>query len=186
MELYPHKSGIGGMEPIALQDQNVAVHYGTAVYYRKVTFSEAIPPFQAIDVGALAAGATSVRTAMPRLDMPDGEFAQFRWYPIDNIICRLWIPNTVGKYKLLAWQSYVDQTIISRDPCLHLTEFFVWENNRPSVEAMNPMDYALLASRIIVMGFRYVSTEIEDKALLNGFKSGTSPCTHIWASGIGS
>ena len=185
MELYPYKSGLGLMEPIALQDHYVAVHYGNSIYYRKVDFFEAIPPFQALDIGAIAAGTTSLRTALLRLDMPDEEFLQARWYPLDNAICRFWLPLAEGKYKLLNWQGTVDQTIVHRDPCLHMTEFFVWENNRPSVEAQNPMDYGLLACRIIVMGYRFYSEEVKDTELLKSIKAGRTPCTHVWASGRG-
>ena len=184
MELHPYKSGLGLMEPVALMQQNVCIHYLKEVYYRTIDFLEAIPPFQAIDIGAIALGTTAPRTAVPNLDMPDDEFGQFRWFPLDNAHCRFWLPGAAGKYTLLNFQGFVDPTIVNKDPCLHLTEFFVWENNRPSIEAMNGMDYPLRACRIVVMGYRFHTVKLT-KDVVDGIKAGKEPCTYVWCSAMG-
>ncbi len=39
--------------------------------------------------------------------------------------------------------------VVERDPCLHLTEFNVWEDNNPWFAATNYTDYALNACRLV-------------------------------------
>lgn len=188
MNGYMYKSGLGMMEPVATIGQYVAVHYLDAIYIRRVRFLEAIPPFQAVDVGAIAAQTVSARTAMNNLEMPDSEFGQFRWFPLDNVQVRLWLPQSQGKSILRNIMVPVDPTIVTRDPCLHLTEFYVWENNRPFVECINYSDYAVAMSRVVVMGYRFnVEPVAPDaarrKEIESAIMSGSQPATHVWCSG---
>jgi len=181
-DLYPHKSGWGMMEPIALINHNVCVLYGSSRHYRKVQYFEPIPPFQCLDIGGIAAATTAVRTAAPNLEMFDNEFGQYRWYPIDNVQVRLWLPQVDGRYSLRNIQVPVGMEIQDRDPDLHFTEFFVWEDRHPFFEAMNIMDYALTTCRIIAQGFRYV-TEPLAKPLITRIEHGEVACTYVVASG---
>ena len=183
-DLYSFKAQVGMFDPVALQDQNVCVHYLAARFYRMVDFLEGIPPFQCIDLGALAAQTVSPRTAITNLDMPDDEFALFRWYPLDNAQIRLFLPTGVAKFELLNVQVPVDYKTMQRDPNLVSTEIVVWENNRPAIEAINGMDYGLAAVRIIAMGYRFHSIELE-KPIIAAIQKGEVPCTHIWATGRG-
>jgi hypothetical protein len=179
-----YKSGLGLMEPVALQGQNVALHQPAGnVMYRYVTFYESVPPFQCIDVGAVPAQTVSARTNITNLDMPTNEFGQFRWYTIDNVQVRLFLPQAIGKSVLRNLQIAYGREVVDRDPCLHLTEFFVWQDQRPAVEMVNFMDYAVNASRIIAMGFRFHTEEIKDSGLLTAIKGNNTPCTHIWCTG---
>lgn len=175
-------SGLGLMEPVARIGDNVAIHYLDTVSLRRVRFQEAIPPFQALDAGALAANTTTARTNVPNLSMADSEFGQFRWYPLDNIQVRLFLPQSQGKYILRNVQTALDPQVVNRDPCLHLTEFYVWEDNRPFVEILNYADYALTQTRIVAMGFRFnvekIDTDLEKKIL-----GGLEPVVHVWCSG---
>ncbi len=181
-DLYPHKSGLGFMEPVALINHNVCILYGSAKHFRKVQYLEPIPPFQCLDIGAIALQTTTARTAAPNLDLFDNEFGQYRWYPIDNAQIRLWLPQVDGRYSIRQMQVPVGMEILDRDPCLHLTEFFVWEDYHPFFEAMNFMDYALTQCRIIAQGFRFVTTEL-GKSVIAAIEAGTVACTYIVASG---
>jgi len=181
-DLYPHKSGLGLMEPVALINHNVCVIYGSVKNWRRVVYLEPIPPFQCLNVGNIAAQTTTARTNCPNLQLLDNEFGQFRWYPIDNAQIRLWLPQADGRYLLRQMQGVVDPMIVQRDPCLHLTEFFVWEDYNPWFEAMNIMDYILAQCRIIAQGFRYVTTELT-RATISAIEAGTVPCVYIVASG---
>ncbi|GAH71704.1 unnamed protein product, partial [marine sediment metagenome] len=69
-----------------------------------------------------------------------------------------------------------------RDPCLHLTEFFVWEDYHPFFEAMNFMDYALDQCRIIAQGFRFVTSEL-GRSEVARIEAGEIACTYVVASG---
>ncbi len=183
-DLYAFKAQVGMFDPIALQDQNVCIHYLNSRFYRNVDFLEGLPPFQCWDLGALLAGTVSPRTALTTLDMPDDEFALFRWYPLDNAQIRLFLPTGVAKFQLLNIQVPVDYKTMQRDPNLVSTEIVVWENNRPAIEAINGMDYDLAAVRIVAMGYRFHTFELE-KTVVKDIQDGKVPCVHIWATGRG-
>lgn len=180
-DLYPHKSGLGLVEPVALIGQNVCVIYGTDKHFSKVEYLEPIPPFQALDIGAIAAQTVSARTPCPRLECFDNEFGQFRWFPEDNAQVRLFLPEASGRYTLRTLQVPVEPNIVDRDPDLHLTEFYVWGDRTPAFEAMNFSDYALNACRIIVMGYRFVIREMTSAE--KGRVTQGEPCTYVVASG---
>lgn len=182
-DLFPHKSGLGFMEPVALIGHNVCVKYANDNHYRRVIWFEPIVPFQALNVGAIAAGAVSPRTQAPLLQLWRNEFAQFRWFPLDTAQVRIYVPNADGRMQLCNLQVPVDPTIVTRDPCLHLTEFYVWENRNPAFEAINYTAAALAQCRIMVQGFRFVTEELPaDK--INQIRSGSLQCTYVVASGF--
>ncbi len=180
--LYPFKSGLGLVEPVALTKENVCIVYGTDYYYRKVAWLESLPPFQFANIGAIAAQTNSGKFDATNLQFQKEEFAQIRWFLLDNAQVRLWLPDADGKYRTRSMMAYVDLNTVYRDPCLHLTEFFVWEDHNPWFEALNGMDYALTQCRLIGMGFRY-KVEALDAAVITSIKSGTTPCTYVFASG---
>lgn len=181
-DLYSHKSGIGLMEPVALINHNVCILYGSVKNWRRVIYLEPIPPFQCLDIGAIVAQTTTPRTQAVNLQLLDNEFGQFRWFPIDNAQIRLWLPQVDGRFVLRQMQVPVDMTITDRDPCLHLTEFYVWEDYSPWFEAINFMDYALTQCRIIAQGYRYITTELS-KTTISAIEAGTVPCVYVVASG---
>lgn len=189
-DLYIFKAQIGMVDPIALQGHNVCIHYVQNTYYRQVDFLESIPPFQCINIGALAANATSARTNVVNLEMPDNEFGLLRWWPIDDAQIRLYHPAGIAKWQLRNLQIPLDMNIINRDPNLVSTEIAIWEDNRPAMEAINGHATALGAVRIIAIGYRFHTLDLESgqyakPELVKGLKNGTEPCTHIWCSGRG-
>ena len=209
MDTYPYKASPSGeMEPIAHQYWNVCIHYVKSLFYRKVEFYESVPPWQCIDLGALAAGVTSGRTNITQMDMYDDEFGQYRFFPLDPIQVRLFLPRGSAKADLMTAQPPVDQNIRVFNPSLSMTEIFVWQQNRPAVEAINGSGYNLAMTRIIAKGFRYHTKEIyartlEEKRAVESLASlpenakkkekdlmeklideGRLPCVHVWASGM--
>jgi len=190
-DLYIFKAQVGMFDPIALQNQNVCIHYVQNNYYRRVDFLEAIGPFQCLDVGALAATTVSARTNIPNLEMADNEFGLFRWWPLDDAQIRLFHPVGMAKWQLRNLQVPVDMNIINRDPNLVSTEIAVWEDNRPAIEAINGHAFALNAVRIIALGYRFHTVNLEGTGkfanpdLVKALESGEKPCTHVWASGRG-
>lgn len=156
MEGYPFKSiNSLDMEPVASMYHNITIHYIRQTIYRKVIFTEPIAPFQCIDLGALGVGATGALTNIPNLEMYDGELGQWRWYPLDNAQVRLYLPSTGSKQDLKNIQPPIDPTIVSTNPSLNMTEFFVWQDNRPAVQAIAGL--ALNAVRIIAKGYRFMT-----------------------------
>ena len=188
MDLYPFKSGNGGMEPVAMPYHNVRIIYGSEIHYRLVTRMESIPPFQAVNVGAIAAGATNANpTEIQNLRLFNNEFGQFRWYPIDHMQVTVYLPQADGKFRLKQLMVPVDEMVVERDPDLHLTEIFIWEDHTPWVTCLNYTDYALAVSRIIAMGFRFrVTDEDLPDDIIQGIKQGQIPCVTVQCSGFAS
>lgn len=207
-DLYSFKAQVGLFDPVALQNHNVIIHYVSNVYYRRVDFLEAIPPFQCVDIGAVAATTVSGRINVTNLEMPDNEFGLWRWYPIDDAQIRFYHPAGVAKWQLRNLQVPIDMNIIARDPNLVSTEFAIWEDNRPAVEAINGHAFALGAVRLIAIGYRFHTVAITEAvsademraveqlrqkpgnqnkteaALLKlAFEQGSLPATHVWCSG---
>lgn len=183
MDLYPHKSGLGLMEPVAQIGHNVGILWDNGWKYWKVTYLEPIPPFQFLDIGAIGVQSVSAATAAGNLDLEDKEFGQFRWYPIDNMQVRLWLPSADGRYRLKNMMSVVDQNILDRDPCLHLTEFFEWEDERPHFEGINLMDYALTQARLVGQGYRFKVAELPADVEA-AIKEGREPCVRVVCQGM--
>lgn len=187
MDLYPHKSGLGLIEPVAQINQNVAILWSDKWNYRLVTYLEPIPPFQFLNLATAAVPlAAQTLAASPtkasNLEVRDEEFAQYRWFPLDNIQVYLWLPSASGRAVLKNIRVPLDLYILNRDPCLHLTEFFLWTDKSPEFQPLNPMDYALNQARLVAMGYRF-KTEALDKDVVAKIKAGTEPCTYVVCQG---
>ena len=182
MDFYPHKAGPDDMDPVALIKQNVCISFGDRKHFVKVDFFEPIPPFQFLNIGAIAAGITTPSTQGLLLEMNRNEFGQFRWYVLDNAQVRLWLPNVDGRFSLSRAQSYVDLFTPVRNPSLNLTEMFVWEDNNPWFQATNPQAVALHDCRLIAMGFRFLTTPLSPAEIAK-IKAPGGACTYITASG---
>ena len=184
MDNYPHKSGLGLIEPVAQINHNVAILWNNVWSYRRVTYLEGIPPFQFIDLGAVAAATNIIPTGTPNLEVQSNEFAQYRWFPLDDVQIRLWLPQASGRYRLRALMSVVDMMTIERDPCLHLTEFFQWEDEGPpNFEALNGTDYALAQTRLVAFGFRF-KTEVLSAEKTKAVIDGREPVVRIVCQGM--
>jgi hypothetical protein len=179
---------IQNFPPDGMIGQNVAIHYLGTIVFKRISFVEPIPWFQCLNIGAIALQTQSARTPAPLLEMHDGEWGQFRWYPLDYAQVRLFLPASQGKWTLRNIQVGLDPQITFRNPDLSMTEFHIWEDNAPNFEALNIADYALNACRIMAGGYRYIGIDIERKLpdVLAGIKAGTIICKHIWASGAAS
>ena len=210
-DLHIFKAQIGMADPVALQDQNVAIHYVQNIHYRRVDFLEAIPEFQCVNLGAVAANNQSGRVNIVNLEMADNEFGIWRWYPLDDLQFQLFHPSGISKYQLRNLQVPVDPAIVFNDPNLVSTEIGVWENNRPAMIAVNGHAFIMPASRIKAIGYRFHTinpepiTPFEKSAvaqvrsenaqnakvqkladadlLLMALKDNRLPLTHIWCSG---
>lgn len=210
-DLHIFKAQIGMADPVALQDQNVCIHYVQNLHYRRVDYLGGIPEFQCVDCGAVAAGNQSGRTNVVNLEMADHEFGIWRWYPLDDCQFLLFHPSGLSKYQLRNVQVPVDPGILFNDPNLVSTEIGVWEDNRPAFIAVNGHAFNMPASRIRSIGYRFhtippepitpmekqvvsqIRGELGVKAqkledtdiMLIALKENRLPVTHIWCSGRG-
>jgi hypothetical protein len=197
-----------GMEPVALNNYYVQVIANTGTYVRKVSFYEAIPPFQVTDLcqssprgplqtaTALAAGTLSAKLTINNYGLWQGEFGQWRFFPLDDAQYFLFVPAGNAKWSLKNIQVGIDKSIFYRDPLLVTTEFFTWQEEWPAFQALNFTAYSLPACRIITFGYRYHTDPIVEAAApgqaavpnsnapygtLAGINAGTVPCTIIYA-----
>lgn len=183
VEFFPHKSsGIGFMDPIGLIGQNVCVKYANDNHYRRIIWFEGLAPFQFLDIGAIAANTVSARTQAVNLQSWRNEFLQIRWYPLDTAQVRLFLPNADGRAALRNIQVPVDPLVVTRDPDLHFTEFYVWEDRNPAFEAINYTAVALTQCRLIGMGYRFITEELPADTIAK-IKQGMA-CTYVVASGF--
>ena len=197
-----------GMEPIARYGYFVKIIANTGEYYRKVSFYEAIPPFQVTDLcqssprgplqtaTPLAAGAISNKYTINQFGLWKDEFAQWRWFPQDDAQIQLFVPAGNAKWTLKNLQVGLAKDIIYRDPLLISTEFCTWQEEWPAFQALNFTGYALTAIRIITWGYRFhTDTIIEGSKMgdstpngkvnapvgtMNGIIAGTVPCTPVF------
>lgn len=208
-DLHIFKAAIGMADPVALQDQLVAIHFIESVWYKRVNFLEGIPEFQCVNMGAVLANNQSARTNIVNLEMADNEFGIFRWYPIDDFQCLLFHPSGIAKGQLRNVQVPFDMNILANDPNLVSTEIAVWENNRPAMIAINANAVALPMTRVRAIGYRFhvinpapinerekalvtqIKNEVQNQRwtdsdyLIAALKDGRIPVTHIWCSGRG-
>ena len=182
-DLFPHKSGIGLMEPVALIGHNVCIKYSNVSLFRRVVWLEPIAPFQFLDIGAVAASQVAAKTQATNLQFFKNEFGQIRWFPLDDAQIRLYLPSSDGRGALKNLTVPIDPNIVTRDPDLHLTEMFIWEDRNPAFEAINYTAIAMTQCRLIGMGFRFV-TEALPAADETKIKGGQLQCTYIVASGF--
>ena len=208
-DLYIFKAQVGMADPVALQNHNVAIHYVQNTYWRRVDFLESIPEFQCINMGAVLALNQSARTNVVNLEMYDNEFGIFRWYPIDDVQVLIFHPSGISRHQLRNLQVPIEPTILINDPNLVSTEIGVWEDNRPSMIAVNGNAFIVPASRVRAIGYRFHTvesepltaqekvvvsqiraenpgTKLKDMELMEiALKQGRLPVTHIWCSGRG-
>lgn len=179
-------ASIVSFEPEALYGQNVAIHYLNIVTYRRVYYVEPIPWFQFLDIGAIPLQTQTARTAGTLLEQNEDEWAQLRWYPLDHVQVRMFLPQSQGRWIMSNIQVPLDDQIVERNPDLSMTEFHVWEGNEPWFEAMNFTDYAATACRLMAGGYRYAGENLEIKSpqTVSLIKRGEVACKHIWASGL--
>lgn len=208
-DLHIFKAQVGMADPVALQDQNVAIHYVKSVHYRRVDYLAGIPEFQCVDIGAVAATNQSGRINLTNLEMADDEFGIWRWYPLDDMQYLLFHPSGVAKYQLRNLQVPIDPAILYTDPNLVSTEIGVWEDKRPAMIAVNGHAFQMPAGRIRAIGYRFhtidpepltpmerdvvtklraekgqAALKLTDAALmLVALKENRLPVTHIWCSG---
>jgi hypothetical protein len=80
-------------------------------------------------------------------------------------------------------QVPVDPSIVTKDPDLHLTEFYEWEDRNPAFEGINYTALPVNHCRIQVMGFRFVTEALKDD-VITAIQRGDKQCTYVVASGF--
>lgn len=156
-ELYYARPG--PIVPLANIGQNVLIRRLNAYHLYRIRFREGVPPSAPLmnDFGAIAAGATLLGiTLQPVLEMPEYQLGHFRMRVIEDIEIALLEPRAVARFDLRNVIAEVSAFTTIYDPCSHTTEFCVYEDTWPFANVTNPSDYALVVSRVVFWGFKYV------------------------------
>ena len=149
----------GPITPVALMGQNVViVHDGKYHLYRALLL-EGITQSNPLvfDGGALAAAASANNQSLgPVIDMPMGNFFQFRFRVLDDIRVTLDQPQRLGTQVLSFQAAEVSAYTSLYDPCSHQTERAIYWDRRPFLNITNPTDYAIAQSRVLFWGFKFM------------------------------
>lgn len=161
-QLYPYKAG--PIEFIVMPGELVGIWVNKVYRFFKVLYIEGTPrsdPLE-IDFGGLAAGVASGVTQLTFLEMPDGEFGQFRAEVLDDISALLYQGRADQRHKLENRVATYTRFTALHDPDGHEGEFYVHEDNYAFMDVTNQTGYALAQSRVAFWGFRYVLEELTD------------------------
>jgi len=166
MSYYPRPYAEGPIEPVVEAGQNVLVFDKGAYKLYQAALIEPLGLSHplVVNLGAIAAGAnTAITSTTAALDMSDGQMAQLRAKVLDDIHAILFQPQGMARYTNMNQIARLNVFGQLADPCGHLTEFFIFEQNRPFLQAWNPTMYALAQARIAFWGFKYILDGETDK-----------------------
>ena len=149
----------GLIQPVAeVGEKILAVDRGQYKLYW-VAFREPILPSHPLvaNLGAIAAGgATAPFNTTAILDLNDGQLGQFRAHVLDDIHALIGQPAQAARFGIMNVTSRFNAFARLEDPCDHLSEFFILEDDRIFITGTNPTGYALVQARIAFYGFKYV------------------------------
>ena len=165
-QLYPYKPG--PIEPIVMPGEIVGIWINKQFTFAQVTYIEGTPISDPLiqDFGVLAAspaaGAQSAITQLTLLEMPTDEFGQFRAAVIDDVSALLLQGRADQRHKLSTRVARYDRFTALKDPCGHVGEFYVHEDDWAFMQVNNYTDYAMTISRVVFWGFRYTFDELPE------------------------
>lgn len=168
-QLYPYKPG--PIERIVLPGEIVGLWVSKTYLFYQVEYIEQVmesDPVQ-INLGAIAAAAAGVPgqtaiTQLQLLELPKGEFGQFRARVIDDFNALVLQGRADQRHKLSLTVAEINRYTNMHDPCGHTTEFYVYEDQNDAwLQGFNQTDYALTISRVNFYGYRYVLGDLLDR-----------------------
>lgn len=168
---YPRPFRAGLIEPIVEVGQRVLLVDREAYNLYMVAFIEPIPMSGPIILngGAILAGATTASTtSQPVLDNNYGQFAQLRARVLDDIAVTVLQPQALARFTMKNVNAVITPFTALNDPDGHMTEFYIYEDDRIFVQIRNPHTVNLAQSRIAFWGFKYVLSGSEGPAASGG------------------
>lgn len=181
----------GAIRPVARVNENILdLHDNIADLYR-LTGIEAIQPslpmvvdFVTLSGAAITAGGTTRdQTLQTPLELNLNEIGHFRCHLLDDVHLIVYQPRQTGRFGTKRAQSRLQLTSRLRDPCGHLSDLFVYKDEYPFVDIINPGGSDLLVARAIFWGFRY-RVELIRQYSLSEVKSITMPYTAVLGQGL--
>jgi hypothetical protein len=159
MSDYPRPYKPGPIEPVVEAGQNLLLQDRLGYYLYRVAYVEPLPRSHAImfNGGALTAGQVLGNlNTQTQLDMQYGQLAQLRMRVLDDIDVVVYQPSATArgsnKNQIADFNAY-DALYDNFD---HLSEVFIFEDQRIFFQFTNPTQYPLTQSRVSVYGIKYV------------------------------
>jgi len=155
----PFKAGL--IEPVVEPGHNVLLAAGAdqGYFLYKVGYVEELGlshPF-VVNIGAIGAGVTAaVFNTTAILDMEFGQLGQFRAAVLDDIHVTVLQPQATARFGAMNVNATLNAFALGRDPCGHQSEFYIFEQRRVFLRAVNPTIVPLVQARIAFWGFKYV------------------------------
>lgn len=152
--MHPYKSG--PIEPVLLPGEIAGIWIDRWIFVKLDFFEPLVKSEQLMhDFGALAAGASSGTISLTELDVHQYNFAQYRFQVCDDITAELHQGSASARFGNMNRVTRITGYNQIADPCGHMTEFFVYEQNHAHMLVTNETDYALTQSRVVFWGYKY-------------------------------
>lgn len=178
---YPRAYRGGVIEPIVEVGQQVLLVDREAYNLYMVAYTEPITLSNPILINGnalanpgapatpLAAGATTaVLNTQAVLDNQYGQFAQLRAKVYDDVVVTIYLPQALSRFSLKNVNAVLNAFDNLEDPDAHLSEFFLFEDQRIFLQFRNPQGVAITVSRIAFWGIKYVLAGPEGPAATGG------------------
>jgi len=144
-------------KPIARVGENVLCQPEDKYGYFKIIYIEPLPEI-VHDFGPLDPDTGTGDKEITALYMPDGEMAQYRIIPLDDIVITA-LKQPLAKTRWSAKNVNFQLTKTSLQQVMtspmHIAEIFVLEDEKVYFNVKNPTQYRQLKNRAKFIGFRY-------------------------------
>lgn len=149
-------------EPIVRKGDNVELIKSSkdVLGYYKVKYIEPLPE-KIHDFGAINAETDNGDQEIDDLYMSDSEFAQYRILLLDDMHITVSQPKAKKRYGTKSYVHVITPRIQQTAP--HLTQIFVFEDEKIFFDARNPTKYNRLKHRILLYGWRFILEKLASK-----------------------
>lgn len=152
-------------KPIARVGENILCQPEDKYGYFKVLYLEPLPEI-VHDFGPLDPDSETGDKEVTALYMPDGELAQYRIIPLDDIIITS-LKQPLAKTRWSAKNVNFQLTKTSLQQLMtspmHISEIFVFEDEKVYFNVKNPTQYRQEKNRVKFIGFRYKLEKLRAK-----------------------
>lgn len=156
----------GPIAPVARLGERVVVKRVQSYYMYDVMMTESLPKGGSLvvnllanaqpTVATIAAGVTVSTIPMQTpMEMDGYEMGQWRFRLLDDFQIRVYEPISLPRFVVKNARATISKWGQVSDPDDHQTELFVWQDEWPGFDVINPTAFTLATCRIALYGYRY-------------------------------
>lgn len=153
----------GPIQPWAGIGQTILIKRVQKYILYQVGFMEQLPPSAPLvrDFGAIGAATATTATQLSaqslqaQLEMDGYEFAQIRFYPLDDVSVNVYQPQVLNRFVVKNTRARYSRKTLAMDPYQAMTEMAVFQSDFPFFDVLNSRQMTIAMSRIAFYGFRY-------------------------------